>query len=83
MELDSLMIIASVLPLILVEESIPQHKSVLTGHMCYNEIMKSPCYRRFMSVARMDKETFLLLMKMLTQNGNLIKSNSINVGQKS
>ena len=82
MELDSLTIIASVLPLILVEEPIPQHNSVLTGRMYYNEVMKSPSYRRFMNVARMDKETFLLLKKMLKQNGNLIKSNSINVGQK-
>ena len=50
------------------------------GRMYYNEVMKSPSYRRFMNVARMDKETFLLLKRLLKQNGNLIKSNSINVG---
>ena len=73
MELDSLTIIVSVLPLILVEETIPQHNSVLTGRMYYNEVMKSLSYRRFMNVARMDKETFLLLKRLLKQNGNLIK----------
>lgn len=82
MELDALTIIASVLPLILVEEPIPQHNSLLTGRMYYNEVMNSPSYRRFMNVARMDKDTFLLLKKMLKQNGDLKKSMSINVGQK-
>lgn len=82
MELDVLTIVASVLPLILVEEPIPQHDSLLTGQRYYKEVMKSPSFNRFMNVARMEKETFVKLKRMLKVNGNLRKSMSINVGQK-
>lgn len=82
MEFDVLTIVASVLSLILVKEPIPQHDSLLTGQRYYKEVMKSPSFNRFMNVARMEKETFVKLKRMLKVTGNLRKSLSINVGQK-
>ena len=63
MEIGTLAIITSALPLLLVEEPIPQHNSLLAGRMYYKEVMKSQSYRRFMNVARINKETSLLLKK--------------------
>lgn len=62
MELDTLTIVASVLPFVLKDdERIPQHNSALTGSMYYREVMKSPSFNRFSNVVGMDKETFILL----------------------
>ena len=83
MELDTLTIVASVLPFVLKDdERIPQHNSALTGSMYYREVMKSPSFHRFSNVVRMDKETFILLKDFLAQHGNLRRSKAINIGQK-
>jgi DDE superfamily endonuclease len=82
MELDTLTIVALVLPLVLRNDPIPQHDSILTGQLYYREVMKSPSSNRFSNVARMDKETFILLKNFLYQHGRLRRSKTINIGQK-
>ena len=82
MEVDVLTVVASVLPFVLRDDPIRQHDSVLTGRLYYREIMNLPSSHRFSNVARMDKETFILLKSFLAQHGNLRRSQTINVGQK-
>ena len=79
MEIGTFTITASALPLLLVEEPIPQHNSLLAGRMYYKEVMKSQSYRRFMNVARINKETSLLLKKNAEAEW---KSRQIDVDQR-
>jgi hypothetical protein len=41
------------------DKPVPQHDSLLTGQIYYNELMATRNTNRFMNVARMDKATFL------------------------
>jgi hypothetical protein len=59
----------------------PQHNSVLTGDLYYREIMATENVNRFRQVARMDKETFILLKDTLIEGG-LRDSMYICTGQK-
>lgn len=63
-------------------QPVPQHNSILTGDLCYREIMATVNVNRFLQVSRMDKETFNLLKELLTNVGGLQDSMYICVGQK-
>ena len=62
--------------------SIDQHNLALTGDLYYKEIIATENVNRFRQVARMDKETFLLLKDVLTGPGELKNSMYICAGQK-
>jgi len=72
----------SVLPLLLRYDNIPQHDSILTGHRYYLELMNTANVHRFLNINRMDKQTFLRLVTMLTSIGMLKDSLTICSGQK-
>ena len=72
----------SVLPLLLRYDNILQHDSILTGHRYYLELMNTANVHRFLNVNRMDKQTFLRLVTMLTTIGMLKDSLTICSGQK-
>jgi hypothetical protein len=61
---------------------VPQHNSVLTGDLYYKEIMATVNANRYLQVARMDKETFILLKDLLMVVGGLQNSMYICAGQK-
>ena len=63
-------------------QPIPQHNSILTGDLYYKELMNSVNVNRFLQVARMDKETFIMLKDILTGAGELKNSIYICAGQK-
>ena len=52
-------------------QPVAQHNSLLTGDLYYKEIMATINVNRFLQVARMDKETFLMLKGMLMNVGDL------------
>jgi hypothetical protein len=61
---------------------VPQHDSILTGQIYYNELMTTRNKHRFRNVARMDKPTFLLLVDLLTNQSNLRSSMFMSSGGK-
>lgn len=83
-EIDVLLLIALVLLGVYQarRQPIPQHNSVLTGDLYYRELMNSVNVNRFLQVARMDKETFIMLKDILTGAGELKNSMYICAGQK-
>jgi len=52
-------------------EPVAQHNSVLTVQRYYDEVMDSDNQNRFRTCCRMDKETFLKLLLLLTGHGCL------------
>jgi DDE superfamily endonuclease len=58
----------------------PQHNSVLTGRLYYAEIMATENVNRFRQVARMDKETFILLKEILEDGG--LRDSELCAGEK-
>ena len=63
-------------------QPIPQHNSVLTGDLYFREIMATVSVNRFLQVARMDKDTFNSLKRLLVDVGGLQNSMYICAGQK-
>ena len=61
---------------------VPQHDSILTGQIYYNELMETRNTHRFMNVARMDKPTFLSLVDLLTNQSSLKASMFMTAGEK-
>jgi hypothetical protein len=61
---------------------VPQHDSILTGQIHYNELMRTRNTHRFRNVATMDKPTFLLLVDLLTNQSNLRSSMFMSSGGK-
>ena len=57
-------IIAVTIPLLFPNVPVPQHDSVLTGHMYYLELIDTENEGRFHNVARMNKPTFFKLFSM-------------------
>jgi hypothetical protein len=55
-------------------QPIPQHNSMLTGALYYEEIMATVDENRFLHVARMDKATFILLKDLLMGIRGLLDS---------
>ena len=83
-ELNILVIVAAVLGVVvnLRDDPVPQHTSVLTGQLYFNEVMETFNVHRFHQVARMDRETFVKLRSLLVETGGLKNSLYICVGQK-
>lgn len=52
-----------------------QHDSILTGEKYYEELLRTPNENRFLHAARMSKECFLQLLKLLNEKG--LKSSRI------
>ena len=67
------------------EDPVVQHDSVLTGNLYYLGVLRSPNVHRFHDVTRMDKPTFLSLLKILKDLGGLTNSDRtvfISAGEK-
>ena len=60
-----------------------QHNSELTGAKYYEELINTQNDNRFHNIARMDRATFFLLLKLLKDVGGLRDSMYICGGQKS
>ena len=60
----------------------PQHTSILTGQLCYDEIIEHDNVAYFRIIARMERESFLLLLDLLEREGGLKRSFEICAGQK-
>ena len=52
-------------------EPIPQHNSLLTGQMYYDELMITENPSRFLTAARMDKPTFIAFVIVLCEHRGL------------
>ena len=81
-ELDLPLIIAFMLPILLDEQEgpVPQH-----GNLYFEELMSTPNVNRFRDCVRMNKETFIALLNLLKDYGDLIDSNRsvfISAGEK-
>ena len=61
---------------------VPQHDSILTGQIYYNELMTTRNTHRFRNVARMDRPTFLSLVDLLSNQSNLRNSMFMTAGEK-
>jgi hypothetical protein len=59
----------------------PQHDSILTGQIYYNELMTTRNTHRFRNVARMDRPTFLSLVDLLSNQSNLRNSMFLTAGE--
>ena len=60
----------------------PQHTPILTGQLYYNEIIEHNNVAYFRTIARMEKESFLLLLDLLEREGGLKRSLKFCAGQK-
>ena len=60
----------------------PRHDSILTGQIYYAELLATRNSHRFHNVARMDKDTFLSLLDLLTTHGGLANSMFLSSGEK-
>ena len=74
---DFINVIYAILPDLLVKEKVTQHNSILTGALYYAELINSENENRFLNAARMNKETFIELLKLLTIEGKLKNSRTI------
>jgi hypothetical protein len=77
-----LTIISILLPVLLEDEPVPEHDSILTGQLRYEEIMRSRNENRFRNNCRMDRNTFTRLVDFLKQHGNLKDSEKVSAGEK-
>ena len=75
-------VVAAVWVILLRRERVPQHTSILTGQLYYNEIIEHNNVAYFRTIARMEKESFLLLLDLLEREGGLKRSLKICAGQK-
>ena len=62
-------VVAAVWVIVLRRERVPQHTSILTGQLYYNEIIEHNNVAYFRTIARMEKESFLLLLDQLGREG--------------
>jgi hypothetical protein len=70
-------IVTAVLPIILEDEGLPYHDSILTGKLRVEELMTTRNSHRFMDNCRMDKRTFNLLLNFLIEHGELRQTDLI------
>lgn len=61
---------------------IPQHESIRTGAIHYEELMTSPNPALFRNAARMDKETFNNLLNLLRTEAFLMDNKLLSAGEK-
>ena len=64
-------VVAAVWVIILRRERVPQHTSILTGQLYYNEIIVHNSVAYFRTIVRMEKKSFLLLLDLLEREGGL------------
>ena len=75
-------VVAAVWVIVVRQERVPQHTSILTGQLYYNEIIEHNNVAYFRTIARMEKESFLLLLNLLEREGGSKRSFKICGGQK-
>jgi hypothetical protein len=64
------------------KEPVPQHDSLLSGHLYYEELMRTGSSARFLNCVRMQRETFLNLVNLLINEGGLRDGKKICAGEK-
>ena len=70
--IDIVSVVAVVLSTILGKRKpVPRNTSVLTGAMYYEELMATPHEGRFRTVCRMEKNTFVEVLRMLQELSGL------------
>ena len=72
----------ALLPVFLDDDPIPYHDSVLTGSLRYQEIMKSRNPHCFLDECRMDKPSFIRLLRKLVFEAGLDNSLHLSAGEK-
>ena len=84
MRIDILTLVATVLAYLRGRrrEPIPQHNSLFTGQMYYDELMNTDNPSRFLTATRMDKPTFIAFVGFLCEHGGLENSMFVCSGQK-
>jgi hypothetical protein len=82
MAVDAAALAIALLPILLEDEPIPQHNSILTGALYYDEIFNSENEKRFYEVARMDKPTFMRLISFLESKGGLRGTRNLCKGER-
>jgi len=78
----SFIIIAAISVVFVRNKPVPQHDSILTGSKLYAELMNTNSEARFRTDARMDKPTFLKLLKVLMLEGGLADGLHVLAGEK-
>lgn len=64
------------------DDPIPEHTSILTGNLYYQETMENPNENNFRNCCRMSKHVFNLLLDLLQVNGKLVGSRLLSAGEK-
>ena len=71
------------LPFLCLSDPVPQHTSILTGEMRFEEYMTTENEHDFFDNVKMDREnSFLPLVELLTTHGRLTDGSEISAGQK-
>ena len=77
-----ILIIIAIAELLIRDEPVTQHNSILTGQRFYDELIDTNNENRFRNSCRMDKETFLKLLMLLTRHGGLHDGHKVGAGEK-
>jgi len=64
------------------DDPVVQHDSALSGRAYYNELLQTSSRARFHDIARMDRDVFLSLLHIVTEEGGLRDSEDISAGEK-
>jgi hypothetical protein len=64
------------------DDPVIQHDSALSGRAYYNELLQTSSRARFHDIARMDRDVFLSLLHIVTEEGGLRDSEDISAGEK-
>lgn len=75
-------LVFALLPILLDEEPIPYHDSMLTTKLRYEELMNTRNDNRFRDECRMDRNSFLRLLSKLQTEAGLADSTHICAGVK-
>ena len=67
-------VVAAVWVILLRRERVPQHTSILSGQLYHNETIEHNNLAYLGKNARMEKESFLLLLDLLEREGGLKRS---------
>jgi hypothetical protein len=72
----------AILPLLMLNEPVPNHNSILTGDLLQQEFMNTQSKARFLNSTRMDKPNFLPMLDFLVSECGLGGTDAICSGQK-
>ena len=67
-------VVTAVWVILLRRERVPQHTSILTGQLYYNEIIEHNNVAYFRKITGMEKESFVLLWDLLGREEGLKRS---------